>query len=207
MKVKPVDTTVNLILNIDNEMYMGKRDNFAIVTEDDALTDGSIQRIFFPEGRPIKSFIMNKTNKVISIDDISGGFTGFHDRTGTLVGSKQFQLTTGGRPAFKKTYDASSSSIVNTDLNTISIQNHDFQTGQTVTLDTQGGSKIGIAITSYTTGTKDIVWAQLHLVLVEAQCLRMDLTFRFRSRYRNCYTESTEPQFVLYGFGNPDGGV
>ena len=35
-------------------MYKGKRDNFAMVTEDDALEDGSVQRIFFPEGRPIK---------------------------------------------------------------------------------------------------------------------------------------------------------
>ena len=59
MKVKPVDSSVELILNIDKEMYMGRRDNFAIVTEDDPLPDGSVQRIFFPEGRPIKSFIMN----------------------------------------------------------------------------------------------------------------------------------------------------
>ena len=71
MKVKPVDTKVDLILNIDSDMYMGKRDNFAIVTEDDPLPDGSVQRIFFPEGRPIKSFIMNKTNKVLNLDDIS----------------------------------------------------------------------------------------------------------------------------------------
>ena len=44
-------------------------------------------------------------------------------------------------------------------LNIISIQNHNFQTGQTVILDTQGGSKIGIATTSHTTGTKDIIMA------------------------------------------------
>ena len=29
MKVKPVDSSVELILNIDKEMYMGRRDNFA----------------------------------------------------------------------------------------------------------------------------------------------------------------------------------
>ena len=60
---------------------------FNMVTEDDALTDGTVQRIFFPEGRPIKSYILNKTNKVLNIDDISTGFNGAHDRTGTLVGS------------------------------------------------------------------------------------------------------------------------
>ena len=104
MKVQAVDTKVDLILNIDSDMYMGKRDNFAIVTEDDPLPDGSVQRIFFPEGRPIKSFIMNKTNKVLNLDDISSGFNGKHDRTGTLVGSKQFQLSTGGKPVFKKSF-------------------------------------------------------------------------------------------------------
>ena len=108
MKVKAVDTKVDLILNIDNEMYMGKRDNFAMVTEDDQLPNGSVQRIFFPEGRPIKSFILNKTNKVLNLDDISSGFNGAHDRTGTLVGSKQFSLSVGGEPVFKKSYNACS---------------------------------------------------------------------------------------------------
>ena len=59
MKVKPADIKIDLILNIDNEMYLGKRDNFAMVTEDDPLPDGSVQRIYFPEGRPIKSYILN----------------------------------------------------------------------------------------------------------------------------------------------------
>ena len=157
MKVQAVDTKVDLILNIDNEIYMGKRDNFAMVTEDDALPDGSVQRIFFPEGRPIKSFIMNKTNKVLNLDDISSGFNGSHDRTGTLVGSKQFGLTVGGEPVFKKTYNAAATANVDLGLNLLSIQNHNFQTGQAVKLDTQGGAKIGIATTSHTTGDKDIV--------------------------------------------------
>ena len=209
MKITPVDTTINLILNIDNEMYMGKRDNFAIVTEDDALTDGSVQRIFFPEGRPIKSFIMNKTNKVISIDDISSGFTGEHDRTGTLVGSKQFQLKTGGRSAFKKSYDASSSAIVNTNLNTISIQNHDFQTGQTVNLDTQGGSKIGIALTSYTSGTKDIVMAAVTSGIGGSTLFENGFNVQIPGPVTGTGVTQNPPgpQFVLYGFGNPDGGV
>ena len=48
-------------------MYMGRRDNFAIVTEDDPFLMDQF-RVFFPEGRPIKSFIMNKTNKVLNLD-------------------------------------------------------------------------------------------------------------------------------------------
>ena len=209
MKVKPVDTTVNLIINVDNEIYMGKRDNFAMVTEDDALTDGSVQRIFFPEGRPIKSFIMNKTNKVISFDDISSGFNGAHDRTGTLVGSKQFQLTTGGRPAFKKTYNSADSNIVDINLNTISIQNHDFQTGQTVSLDTQGGSKIGIGTTSYTSGTKDIVMAAVTSGVGGSSMFENGYNVEIPGPVTGTAVTQNPPGavFVLYGFGSIDGGV
>ena len=209
MKVRPVDTTVNLIINVDNEIYMGKRDNFAMVTEDDALTDGSIQRIFFPEGRPIKSFIMNKTNKVISFDDISSGFNGAHDRTGTLVGSKQFQLTTGGRAAFKKSYNSADSNIVDINLNTISIQNHDFQTGQTVSLDTQGGSKIGIGTTSYTSGTKDIVMAAVTSGVGGSSMFENGYNVQIPGPVTGTAVTQNPPGavFVLYGFGSIDGGV
>jgi len=209
MKVQAVDTTVDLILNIDNEMYMGKRDNFAMVTEDDSLPDGSVQRIFFPEGRPIKSFIMNKTNKVLNLDDISDGFTGEHDRTGTLVGSKQFQLSVGGKPAFKKSYNAASSADVNVALNLISIQSHDFQSGQTVSLDTQGGSKIGIGTTSYTTGTKDIVMAVVTSGVGGSSLFENGYNVQIPGPVTGVAVTQNPPgaQFVLYGFGNPDGGL
>ena len=209
MKVQAVDTTVDLILNIDNEMYMGKRDNFAMVTEDDSLPDGSVQRIFFPEGRPIKSFIMNKTNKVLNLDDISDGFTGEHDRTGTLVGSKQFQLSVGGKPAFKKSYNAASSADVNVPLNIISIQSHDFQSGQTVSLDTQGGSKIGIGTTSYTTGTKDIVMAVVTSGVGGSTLFENGFNVQIPGPVTGVAVTQNPPgaQFVLYGFGNPDGGL
>ena len=44
---------------------------------------------------------MNKTNKVLNLDDIADGFNGAHDRTGTLVGSKQFKLSVDNSPVFK----------------------------------------------------------------------------------------------------------
>ena len=208
MKVKPADIKIDLILNIDNEMYLGKRDNFAMVTEDDPLPDGSVQRIYFPEGRPIKSFVMNKTNKVLNLDDISSGFNGSHDRTGTLVGSRQFQLSSGGVPAFKKQYDSSDGNVVDLNLNIISIQNHDFQTGQAVLLDTQGGSKIGIGTTSHTTGTKDIIMA--------ASTSGIGGSAMFENGYHVqipgpvtgvAVTSNPIVVYRWYGFGNPDGGL
>ncbi len=209
MKVQAVDTKVDLILNIDNEIYMGKRDNFAMVTEDDALPDGSVQRIFFPEGRPIKSFIMNKTNKVLNLDDISSGFNGSHDRTGTLVGSKQFGLTVGGEPVFKKTYNAAATANVDLGLNLLSIQNHNFQTGQAVKLDTQGGTKIGIATTSHTTGDKDIVMSVVTAGVGGSSLFENGYNQQIPGPVTGIAVTENPPGsiFRLYGFGNAEGGV
>ena len=210
MKVKPVDASVELILNIDNEMYMGRRDNFAIVTEDDPLPDGSIQRVFFPEGRPIKSFIMNKTNKVLNLDDISNGFNGQHDRTGTLVGSKQFQLSVGGSPVFKKSFLATGvMTQVDLILNTINIQNHDFQTGQPVSLDTQGGDKISIATTSHTTGPKDIVMSVVTSGIGGSSMYENGYNVQIPGPVTGTAVTENPPGalFRIYGFGNADGGI
>ena len=210
MKVKPVDSSVELILNIDNEMYMGRRDNFAIVTEDDPLPDGSVQRIFFPEGRPIKSFIMNKTNKVLNLDDISSGFNGSHDRTGTLVGSKQFQLSTGGVPVFKKSFAAAGVfTQVDLILNTIQIQNHDFQTGQAVAYDTQGGDKLSIATTSHTTGPKDIVMSVVTSGIGGSSLYENGYNIQIPGPVTGTAVTENPPGalFRIYGFGNADGGL
>ena len=211
MKVQAVDTKVDLILNIDNEIYMGKRDNFAMVTEDDQLPNGSVQRIFFPEGRPIKSFIMNKTNKVLNLDDISSGFNGAHDRTGTLVGSKQFSLSVGGVPVFKKVFNAGPGGPVNIDLanNLLNIQNHNFQTGQAVKLDVQGGTKIGIAITSHTTGTKDIIMGVKTAGIGGSAMFENGYNVQIPGPVTGiAVTENPPgPLFRLYGFGMAEGGV
>ena len=208
MKVKPADIKIDLILNIDQEMYLGKRDNFAMITEDDPLPDGSVQRIYFPEGRPIKSFVMNKTNKVLNLDDISQGFNGAHDRTGTLVGSKQFQLSSGGVPVFKKEYNSANAATVDLALNIISIQNHDFQTGQAVELDTQGGSKVGIATTSHTTGTKDIVMAATTSGIGGSAMFENGYNVQIPGPVTGvAVTSNPIVVYRWYGFGNPNGGL
>ena len=157
MKVKTVEPKLDLLINIDNEAYLGSKSNFAMVTEDDPLEDGAVQRVFFPEGRPLKSYILNKTNKVLKIDDISDGFDGSLDRSGNLIGKTNFPLRTGGVPLFKKQFDSSSSAVVDLTNNSISIQNHNFQSGQKVIIDRGGGTAIGVATTSYTTSERHIL--------------------------------------------------
>lgn len=116
-----------------------------MVTEDDPLPDGSVQRIFFPESRPLRGYLLNKTNKVLNLDDISEGFSGKFDRSGNLIGNTKFKLSTkSGVPVFKATFNSASSSVVDLENNIISIPNHNFQSGQELIYDTQGGSVIGI---------------------------------------------------------------
>ena len=209
MKVKSATNSVNLLVNIDSDIYLQKRQNFALVTEDDMAPDGSIQRIFFPEGRPIKSYILNKTNKVLLIDDISSGFNGDHDRTGTLVGNIGFKLKAKGQPLFKATFNAADTKVIDLVDNIITIPNHNFQTGQELNYNLQGGSPIGIATTSHITGLRDIVMG-VESALGGSGAM-------FENGYNNEIPENTltgvgtvvSPivTFVVYGFGSPDGGL
>ena len=94
-------------------------------------------------------------------------------------------------------------------MNTISIQNHDFQTGQTVSLDTQGGSKIGIGTTSYTSGTKDIVMAAVTSGVGGSSMFENGYNVEIPGPVTGTAVTQNPPGavFVLYGFGSIDGGV
>jgi hypothetical protein len=76
MRVKLNDSTSSLSINVDNEISMYERPNFARVYEDFSLEDGSTESIYFTEGLNLRPFIINKTNKVLKIDDISDQFDG-----------------------------------------------------------------------------------------------------------------------------------
>ena len=209
MKVKPDSTSVELLVNIDNDIYLQERQNFALVTEDDQARDGSIQRIFFPEGRPIKSYILNKTNKVLLIDDISDGFNGDHDRTGTLVGNTGFKLKSNGKPLFKAVFDASDSKVVDITDNIINIQNHNFQTGQELFYDRQGGGEIGIATTSHASGVRDIVMNVESALAGSGAMFENGYNIEIPEGGVTGVGTIVNPivTFVVYGFGSPDGGL
>lgn len=76
LKPKVVDNSSVFLVNLDNEASLYKKDNFALVYEEDILDNGSIERIFFGEGIALRNYILNETNKVIKIDDISDQFNG-----------------------------------------------------------------------------------------------------------------------------------
>jgi len=76
MKPRLNSTDSFTFLNIDEKASFNTKKNFARVYEEELAPDGSTQNVFFDEGVDLSSFILNKTNKVISVDDISDQFDG-----------------------------------------------------------------------------------------------------------------------------------
>ena len=85
---------VTLIVKIDNEVSLHTRDNFAIAYDETQLNQSYAERISFGaiepwnvagvgltaiKGIDLVPYILNNTNKVIEIDDISEKFTGTND--------------------------------------------------------------------------------------------------------------------------------
>ena len=76
LKPKVLTNTSSFLVNLDTESDVSQRNNFAIVYEEDFLPDGSVERVYFNEGVALRNYILNKTNKVLEIDDISDQFDG-----------------------------------------------------------------------------------------------------------------------------------
>jgi hypothetical protein len=76
MKPKLLTSDSSTFINIDSTVSLNIKNNFARVYEEEVNLDGSTQNIFFDGGVDLSSYIVNKTNKVIEIDDISNQFDG-----------------------------------------------------------------------------------------------------------------------------------
>jgi len=76
LKPRVLSNASTFLVNIDNEVDITDKSGFAVVYEEDSLDDGSVERVFINEGPALRNFIVNKTNKVLKIDDISDQFDG-----------------------------------------------------------------------------------------------------------------------------------
>ena len=76
MKPRLSATDSFTFINIDQTVPVNLKTNFARVYEEELLPDGSIQNVYLDEGIDLSSYIINKTNKVVEIDDISDQFEG-----------------------------------------------------------------------------------------------------------------------------------
>jgi len=158
MKVSVASSETTLLVNMDSFDSLYTKHNFSMVYEEDVLDDESVERIYFPEGTALRTFILNNTNKVSSIDDISSQFTGITSTIGgTIVGLSSFKLKSLGNPLFYKEFVGSATTIVDLENNKFIIPNHGFQSGQEIIYNSGVGTTIGIATTSYAMGTLDIL--------------------------------------------------
>ena len=131
MKVGVGDSSLSVLINVDGGGSMYSRPNFAMVTEDEILPNGTIERIFFPEGVNLRPYILNKTNKVLKIDDISPQFTGFNTTTGGgIVGLTTFSLKNNGDALFYREFDGAVEQNFNLSNDRFTFENHNFQSGQ-----------------------------------------------------------------------------
>jgi hypothetical protein len=150
LKPQILDSKAKLGINIDSEVSMYERYNFAKVYEEDSLEDGSIEKVYIADGLVLTPFIINRTNKVLKIDDISSQFDGTLNISGSVVGLSTFKLKNKGTSLFKHVFGSQSSTIdvVN---NKFIIPNHNYQSGQKLIYE-YDDSPIGIATTSYVSG-------------------------------------------------------
>jgi hypothetical protein len=152
LKPRIVDSETQLNINIDNKSLLYERSNFSKVYEEDSLPDGSVERVYIADGLTLKPFIMNNTNKVLKIDDISNQFTGISNQElgGSIVGLTTFKLKNKRTPLFKHVFDSQLTTIDVTN-NKFIIPNHNYQTGQKLIYE-YDNSPIGVATTSYVSG-------------------------------------------------------
>jgi len=150
LKPQILDSEAKLSINIDNEVSMYEKYNFSKVYEEDTLEDGSVEKVYVADGLALKPFIVNKTNKVLKIDDISDQFNGTLNQSGSVVGLSTFKLKNKGVSLFKHVFGSNTSNIdiVN---NKFIIENHNYQSGQKLIYE-YDNSPIGIATTSYVSG-------------------------------------------------------
>ena len=70
-----------LFIKIDSEKSFNEKTNFALVYEDFLFDNGFSESLFIDVGPNIRPYVLNKTNKVINIDDISSQFIGTREFT------------------------------------------------------------------------------------------------------------------------------
>lgn len=162
LKPNSVDLSIDLSINLDNEESFYLKNNLVLVTEENIFEDGSIENIiigsesanvagigFVPiKGIALGPYILNKTNKVVGIDDISSQFTGItSDIGGEIVGLTSFSLKSNGVPLFHREFFGNDSNVISLETNLFTLLNHNFQTGQKLLYNCPENGKIGIKTT------------------------------------------------------------
>lgn len=142
-----VDVSVDIVSVSDLNTYY----NFDASRENKIqINSSTVSNEILFDGKILEDHILSIGNRVISIDDISWQF----DST-EFTQKKDFILTSEGLPIFKREFNGSSLDIVNTNDNTIKINNHFFVTGEKISYNNNtnlSSNSIGIGTTDFGVG-------------------------------------------------------
>ena len=168
---QPISDT-SLSVNIDNVESFYRRDDFDVASEE-TLANG-FSKFINLENKKIAPFINVISNTVNIIDDISDQFTGIGTTTSAqYVGLSTFKLTTSNVVLFTKAFDPSNASTLSVGSSVVTINNHNFQTGEKIKYDPgngiYGNNRIGIVTSNNTvTGNStDFLPAEVYAIKID----------------------------------------
>ena len=144
--LKPTsESDIELKVDIEQESSVHERFFYDMVSED--TEDENLSKLVVFNSKIITDYNESQTNKVVLIDDISSQFTGIVTSTGGgVIGTTSFNLFSQGSPLFHKKFNPSG---INTSDHLITINEHNFNTGQRLIYKPETGQDpIGIAQTS-----------------------------------------------------------
>ena len=154
----------NVLYKFVTENRVDTINNFDLVVDIDTIEDTSV--FLKLKNKKLANYIQCNTNRVLEIDDISSEFNIEDVNDG-------FELEYNNIPIFMKTFNPSSSSVLDTSTGKFSINNHFFQTGEQLiyrpkTSVGSAGTAIGIGTTlSYTGVSTNILPSIVYAIRID----------------------------------------
>jgi hypothetical protein len=141
--IKENDSQIDLTVEILGQASVYDKLYYDLASED--TSDQTLSKIIKFDSKVITDYNESRTNKVLLIDDISSQFSGVVTPIGgKVIGLTTFALYTSGDRLFHKNFDPAE---INTSTSIITILNHNFNTGESLTYLPNDGSSIGIEYT------------------------------------------------------------
>jgi hypothetical protein len=154
----------NILYKFVTENRVDTINNFDLSIDIDTVDNSSV--FLKLKNKKLTDYIEVRTNRVLSIDDISPEFYNQDENQG-------FELKYNEIPIFMKTFNPSSSSTLDTSTGKFSIDDHFFQTGEELlyrplTAVGSAGTAIGIGTTlSYTGLSTDLLPAKVYAIRID----------------------------------------
>lgn len=170
VKVNSDVSQVDLNVEIFSESSVYDRFYYDLASED--TDDNSLSKIIKFDSKVITDYNESISNKVLLLDDISPQFTGVTTTVGGgIIGITSFILTSSGNTVFNKKFE---SSKITTPLSNISINDHEFNTGENLIYSSNGGTPIGIVTMNVIgIGNTDILPSSIYAIKITKDLIKL----------------------------------